>query len=107
MKPAFYDSPNQLSKNLKELRQSYGLTQEVFAEWVGMKYKHYQDLEAGRKNNLQLKTLDRIAALLQIPSNVLIGSDGPAKIGSYVFSGDKKLLKAAEDPSNSFRNNSS
>jgi hypothetical protein len=34
---------------LKELRQRHGLTQEEFAEYAGISYKYYQQIEAGRK----------------------------------------------------------
>jgi len=46
---------------LKELRLANGLTQEAFAERAGMSYKHYQALEAGRKPDLRLSTLERLA----------------------------------------------
>lgn len=74
------------------------MTQEVFAERIGMKYKHYQDLESGRKNNLQLKTLDRFANRLKIPSQALIASEDSAHRGPYIVPERPKTLKAAEDP---------
>jgi len=37
------------------------LTQAEFAEIAGFTLKVYQHIEAGRRSNLQLKTLDRIA----------------------------------------------
>ena len=46
---------------LKDLRASKGLTQEQFAEQSGMSYKYYQAVEAGRKRDLRLSTLDRLA----------------------------------------------
>lgn len=50
-----------LLSRLKELRRLHGLTQEGFAERAGMSYKHYQALEAGRKPDLRLTTLERLA----------------------------------------------
>ena len=38
-----------------------GLSQEAFAERAGLKYKHYQALEAGRKLNFQFGTLLKLA----------------------------------------------
>lgn len=98
LKAAPYDSPKALSANLRELRKSLGLTQEGFAERIGMKYKNYQDLEAGRKNNLQLKTLDRIAKDLCVSPVALItkNTDETAWSG-YIHSEPLQMLKAAED----------
>jgi transcriptional regulator with XRE-family HTH domain len=46
---------------LKALRVARGLTQEQFAEESGISYKYYQAVEAGRKRDLRLSTLDRLA----------------------------------------------
>ena len=47
--------------HLKELRKRHSLTQEQFSEVSGISYKHYQQIEAGRKADLRLSTLERIA----------------------------------------------
>jgi len=47
---------------LKHLRDAHGLTQERFAEMSGISYKYYQAVEAGRKRELRLSTLERLAA---------------------------------------------
>lgn len=39
-----------------------GLTQEAFAEEAQISYKYYQAVEAGRKIDLRLSTLERFAA---------------------------------------------
>lgn len=46
---------------LKALRGERGWTQEKFAEVAGMSYKYYQAVEAGRKRDLRLSTLERLA----------------------------------------------
>lgn len=46
---------------LKQLRDVHGLTQERFAELSGISYKYYQAVEAGRKAELRLSTLERLA----------------------------------------------
>jgi transcriptional regulator with XRE-family HTH domain len=51
----------QLLKTLKRLRQDAGLTQEEFAERAKMSYKYYQQIEAGRKSDLRLSTLEKLA----------------------------------------------
>jgi transcriptional regulator with XRE-family HTH domain len=50
-----------LLKRLKALRIARGWTQEQFAEESGISYKYYQAVEAGRKQDLRLSTLDRLA----------------------------------------------
>jgi transcriptional regulator with XRE-family HTH domain len=51
-----------LLKRLRELRRRHGLSQEAFAERARMSYKYYQAVEAGRKRNLRLSTLEKLAA---------------------------------------------
>jgi len=46
---------------LRQLRRVHDLTQEQFAEAAGISYKYYQAIEAGRKAELRLSTLDRLA----------------------------------------------
>ena len=46
---------------VKQVRESNGLTQEQFAERAGIDYKYYQHVEAGRKPNLGMETLLKIA----------------------------------------------
>lgn len=50
-----------LLKRLRELRKLKDLTQEEFAEQSGISYKYYQAVEAGRKKDLRLSTLERLA----------------------------------------------
>jgi transcriptional regulator with XRE-family HTH domain len=50
-----------LLARLKQLRLQRGLTQEEFSEQSGISYKYYQAVEAGRKKDLRLSTLDRLA----------------------------------------------
>jgi transcriptional regulator with XRE-family HTH domain len=47
--------------HLKQLRHAKRLTQEAFAESAGLSYKYYQAIEAGRKPDLRLSTLERLA----------------------------------------------
>lgn len=46
---------------VKALRQALGLSQEAFAERAGLKYKHYQAVEAGRKTEIHLSTVEKMA----------------------------------------------
>jgi transcriptional regulator with XRE-family HTH domain len=51
-----------LGQRLRELRKRHHLTQEEFAELAGLNYKFYQQVEAGRKKQLWLETVERLAA---------------------------------------------
>jgi transcriptional regulator with XRE-family HTH domain len=55
------DTTQRLLGRLRALRVARGLTQEKFAEESGISYKYYQAVEAGRKKDLRLSTLDRLA----------------------------------------------
>ncbi len=46
---------------VKALRRALGMTQEAFAERAGLKYKHYQAVEAGRKTEIHLSTVEKMA----------------------------------------------
>jgi transcriptional regulator with XRE-family HTH domain len=64
-----------LLKRLKRLRKRAGLTQEQFAEQAGMSYKYYQQIEAGRKSDLRLSTLERLASAHRMKLSRLLEVD--------------------------------
>ena len=51
-----------LLSRLHALRKAHGLTQEAFAAVAGMGYKYYQAVEAGRKKELRVSTLEKLAS---------------------------------------------
>ena len=51
-----------LLRRLRALRKAHDLTQEAFAELAGLNYKYYQAIEGGRKKELRLSTLEKLAA---------------------------------------------
>lgn len=55
-----------LLAKLKQLRLGRGWTQEEFSEKSGISYKYYQAVEAGRKKDLRLSTLERLAKAYQM-----------------------------------------
>ena len=59
------DSPTlkRLLARLKQLRMQLGLTQEEFATKFSLSYKYYQAVEAGRKKDPRLSTLERLASI--------------------------------------------
>jgi transcriptional regulator with XRE-family HTH domain len=64
-----------LLKRLKRLRTQAGLTQEQFAERAGISYKYYQQIESGRKADLRLSTLERLANAHRIKLSSLLRDD--------------------------------
>lgn len=52
---------DRLIDRIRQLREQRGLTQEAFAEEAQISYKYYQAIEAGRKVDLRLSTLERLA----------------------------------------------
>lgn len=57
---------------IRALRKAHGLTQEVFAERAGLTYKHYQHVEAGRKFEVRLSTLIKMAEGLGLSLRELV-----------------------------------
>lgn len=55
-----------LLTKLRQLRLGRGWTQEEFSERSGISYKYYQAVEAGRKQDLRLSTLERLAKAHQM-----------------------------------------
>ncbi len=66
-----------LLTRLRELREAHGLTQEAFAERSGISYKYYQAVEAGRKRELRLSTLERLASAYGLEVWQLLAPDLP------------------------------
>jgi transcriptional regulator with XRE-family HTH domain len=71
---------NRLLPRLKQLRLMHGLTQETFAEKAGLSYKYYQAVEAGRKRELRLSTLERLAAAYGLEVFQLLAPELPRRI---------------------------
>src|SRR5213595_108790 len=61
-----------LLARVKALREILGFSQEAFAEKAGLKYKHYQAIEAGRKIDIRVSTLEKLAKACGLdPSELL------------------------------------
>jgi len=50
-----------LLARVREVREARGLSQEAFAEKAGLTYKYYQHVEAGRKRDIRISTLQKLA----------------------------------------------
>ena len=71
-----------LPGRLKQLRLSLDLTQEKFAERAGLDYKYYQHIESGRKQNLTMEILTKLAAGCGLELSELFNFDaGPLAVG--------------------------
>jgi transcriptional regulator with XRE-family HTH domain len=55
------ETARRLRERLRQIREHLELSQEAFADKSGLKYKHYQAIEAGRKENVRLDTLVKLA----------------------------------------------
>lgn len=51
-----------LIARLRELRKRHSLTQEQFSELSGVAYKYYQLIENGKRIDLRLSTLEKLAS---------------------------------------------
>lgn len=61
-----------LQVNLKRIRLTQKLTQQEFAEKIGLDYKYYQRIETGKWPGLHLRTLDKLAKALKIEASDLL-----------------------------------
>ncbi len=66
------DTAKRLLARIRELREAHGLTQESFAERAGLTYKHYQQVESGRKFDIRLSTLIKMAEGLGLKLTELV-----------------------------------
>jgi len=66
-----------LLNRLRQLRERHRLSQEAFAEQSGISYKYYQAIEGGRKRELRLSTLERLACAYGIELHQLLAPNLP------------------------------
>lgn len=84
------DTATRLLARVRELREAHGLSQEAFAEKAGLGYKYYQQVEAGRKRDIRLSTLEKLAKacglelwqLLNLDATPLALAEDPAEYES-------------------------
>ena len=76
------DTAKRLMTRVKQLREAHGLTQEAFAEKAGLGYKYYQSVEAGRKCDIRLSTLEKLAKACGLELWELLNlDDAPLAVG--------------------------
>lgn len=74
------DTAKRLLARIRELREAHGLTQEAFAERAGLTYKHYQQVEAGRKFDIRLSTLIKMAEGLGLNLRELVDFEAAPQV---------------------------
>lgn len=79
-----------LLARIKQIREGLDLTQEVFAERAGLGYKYYQSVEAGRRRDIRLSTLEKLAKACGVEPWQLLN-----------FETEPMIALAAEDPDKS------
>lgn len=89
---------------VRAVREALELSQEAFAERAGLAYKHYQQVETGKKVNITLPTLEKLAEacglnlaeLLDFTTDPVILAEAAAKDGSKTAG--KNGRKASKRP---------
>lgn len=69
------DTATRLLARVKELREARKLSQEAFAEKAGLGYKYYQHVEAGRRRDIRLSTLEKLAQACGLSLSELLDLD--------------------------------
>ncbi|MDR1144786.1 MAG: helix-turn-helix transcriptional regulator [Verrucomicrobiales bacterium] len=76
---AFSTNGDRFFRNrIRKLREQAGLTQADMAERSGFSLLYYQNIEAGRRVNTPLHTIEKIAAALEISLRELFAKTPPA-----------------------------
>ena len=79
-----------LAKRLRILRERAGFTQEGFAEHAGLSYKVYQSIEAGRRWNLRMSSILKLAGIHGLTLSELFA----ARVPKTKLSAGRKSKKA-------------
>lgn len=78
----------EIGQNVKRVRENAGLTQESFAEMLGLGVKHVSAIECGAAG-LSLATLQRICTVLSVPADMLLfgtpGSENDERAAALEF----------------------
>ncbi|MCL2455737.1 MAG: helix-turn-helix domain-containing protein [Micrococcales bacterium] len=71
------DLQRTFGRNLRAYREAQGLSQEAFAEVLGVHRTYMGGVERGERN-LTLRSVERLAERIGVEPMVLLGSHGPA-----------------------------
>ena len=64
-----------LCTNIRRVRLARGLSQEAVAELTGLSPRHFQDIEAMRREGIRLATIEKVARVLRVPVWQLLQAD--------------------------------
>jgi transcriptional regulator with XRE-family HTH domain len=67
-----------IATRIRQLRQRHRLTQEEFAQLAGFSFKFYQQLESGRKKQIWLETVERLAKAYGVEAWQMLAPGLPA-----------------------------
>ena len=81
------DTATKLLARVKQRREGLGLTQEAFAEKAGLGYKYYQHVEAGRRRDLRLSTIEKLAKACELKLWELMEVDAPLPLRQSIDAG--------------------
>ncbi|MBM3851528.1 MAG: helix-turn-helix transcriptional regulator [Verrucomicrobia bacterium] len=88
-----------LIARVRRLRLAHKLTQKALAEKAGLGYKYYQHVEAGRRRDIRLSTLEKLAKACELELWKLVNLDAEMAAGGedtqskYVVSPDRQRRK--------------
>jgi transcriptional regulator with XRE-family HTH domain len=66
-----------LVARLRELRKRHSLSQEQCSELAGISYKYYQLIEIGKRIDMRLSTLQKLAGAYRIQVHELLAPELP------------------------------
>jgi transcriptional regulator with XRE-family HTH domain len=78
---------------LRESRKRHFLTQEQFSELSGVAYKYYQLIEIGKRIDLRLSTLEKLASAYSIGVSERLAPASPKTRMSALPTGKRKTSR--------------
>lgn len=72
-------------ERIKKLRKSRGFTQKEMAMLLGISQQAYQQLEAGRTEDMRISTLKKLCLILDISADYLLGIEERGNGSPYVI----------------------
>lgn len=75
------ETVKRLLARVRELREARGLSQEAFAEKAGLTYKYYQHVEAGRRRDIRMSTVEKLAKACGLQLSELLNFDTALQVG--------------------------
>ena len=93
----------EVGQYVKQCREEAGLTQETFAELIGLGVKHVSAIECGTVG-VSLPTLRRMSKVLSVPADILLfGPPDKTEQQERLFELQRLFSKLSRLPSNKFR----